>query len=206
MKGEIKRIFFGCLLAGVGLFLAPGLLGQGQQGQNLTWDIQMQREGIWQAVSPTVRVEVGQSFRVAITPFSDCFCYVLSQDAEQKITVLHDQPVRDHDEIFIEALKADNMQGGQTLYVIMSLVRQARLEGFIGAYTKTTNSRNANNLLGEIANLQDSVSKLGEPRSDIIQSGGATRGQTSSQENLTRFSEKNMYVRTIRILAAQPAQ
>jgi hypothetical protein len=199
----MRSIFLGFLLVGAWVFLAPEL--PGQQAKNLTWDIQVQRGNVWELVSPRVTVEAGQTLRFAISPLSDCSCYVLSQNDERKFTVLHDQPIKGQNEIIIDPLQAGNSPGIQTLYVIMDLARQTKLEGFIRAYTKTPNEKNFNNLSKEIAKLNNSVSKLREPRLDVIQSGGSARGQALSSENITRFSERDMYVRTIRILV-EPAQ
>jgi len=83
----------------------------------------------------------------------------------------------------------------------MSLERQTKLEEAVKNYKSDPNSqRYANSLQGEIAKLQDAASGLGEPSSALISSGGTTRGM--SEEFITRFSEKNLYVRTITIRTA----
>jgi hypothetical protein len=86
--------------------------------------------------------------------------------------------------------------GTETFYVIMSLAKQERLESLIKTYDANPgNSQNRENLRQEIARLQDAVSALGQPASSFIQGGGTSRGST--QEYVTRFSEKNIYVSPI---------
>ena len=194
----MKKLFLVCLFIGIGVFQAYA-----QKAQSLTWDIQLQkgREGAAIPKSQIITAENGQNISFFISPESDSFCYIISQNAERKLFVLHDQPVKSEMEIKIEPLKADNSPGAKTLYVIMSLERQTKLEDAIKNYKSDPGSqRFANSLQGEIAKLQDTASGLGEPASALITSGGTTRG---SEEFLTRFSEKNLYVRTLTIRSAR---
>jgi len=192
----MKKILLVCLFIGMGWVQTYA-----QKAQNLTWDIQLQkgREGVDIPKSQIITAESGQTLYFFISPASDCFCYIISQNSERKIFILHDQPVKREMEIEIEPLKADNSPGAKTMYVIMSVERQTKLEDAIKNYKSDPDSqRYANNLQGEIARLQDTVSGLGEPSSALITSGGTTRGETT-KEFITRFSEKNLYVRTITI-------
>jgi hypothetical protein len=195
----MKRIFIVYLLALIGGF-------QTAAQQSLIWDIQFQMGNNRLVVpySQTITAESGQELFVVVAPASDCFCYVISQNSERKMVVLHDQIVKGGSEISLKPLQEDNSPDTKTLYLIMSLERQTKLEGFIKNYKGSPASmRHANNLHGEIARLQEAASGLGEPSSVIIASGGTTRG--SEQEYVTRFSEKNMYVRTITIRTAPAA-
>ena len=195
----MKKIALVCLFIGIGVFQAFA-----QKAQSLTWDIQLQK-GKDRALIPKsqiITVENGQDISFFICPESNTFCYIISQNAERKLIVLHDQPIRSEAEIKVEPLKADNSPGAKTLYVIMSLERQTKLEDAIKSYKGDPGSqRFANNLQGEIAKLQDAASSLGEPSSALITSGGTTRGPES--EDTTRFSEKSLYVRTFTIRSAR---
>ena len=194
----MKKICILYLYASIGLFQAAAQ-------QNLIWDIQLLKGSNHEVVpySQTITTESGQGLYVVINPASDCFCYVISQNSERKMVILYDQAVKGGNEISLNPLQADNSPGTVTLYIIMSLARQTKLEDFIKNYKSSPSSqRYANNLHGEIARLQDTVSGLGEPASVIIASGGTTRGQNSTQEYVTRFSERNIYVRAITIRTA----
>ncbi|MDR2700820.1 MAG: hypothetical protein LBB72_00150 [Spirochaetaceae bacterium] len=194
----MKKIFLACLFIGIVVLQVPA-----QKTQGLTWDIQFQKgkERVPVPNSQTITVESGQDFFIVISPASDCFCYVLSQNSERNIFLLHDQPVKGEMKIRLDPLKTDASPGTKTVYVIMSLAKQTKLEGFIKSYKSDLNSqRHANNLQGEIARLQEAASGLGEPASALIASGGTTRGE--NQESATRFSGKNIYVRTITIRTA----
>jgi hypothetical protein len=199
----MKKMAFLCLFTGILLFHAQEIFPQ--QAQDLAWEIQIQTEGRGAAIpdSQAITVETGRDFCIFITPESDSFCYVLSQNSGRNFFVLYDQGVRGGNEIILEPLAADNSPGRKTLYVIISLERQTRLEGLINTYKSNPNSnRHANNMQGEIAGLQDRVSGLGEPASIIISTGGSTRGRGTAADSATRFSGRNMYVRAITIHAA----
>lgn len=190
----MKKIFLICLFAGIGFF-------QVYAQKSLTWDIQCQKGQNWEGIpkSQIITVESGQTFSIFISPASDCFCYVICQNSDRKIFLLYNQPVKSEMEIKVDPLRADNSPGAKTLYVIMSLEQQKKLEEAIKNYKSDLNSqRYANNLQGEIAKLQEKASSLGEPSSALITSGGTTRG-SEPKEYATRFSKKNIYVRTITI-------
>lgn len=187
MKKLISGLFF--------LFVAMSL-----QAQNLTWNIKFlqgkNRESV--PVSRPVRMETGESFFITLNPTTDCFCYVVCYDAEKQIAVLKNERIKGGDEIFLDEIELTEPSGTETLYVIMSVERQAKLESLIQAFNNQPNSQqNKNNLYNEVINLQNTVSKLGEPASSFIASGGTSRGLTPEQ--VTQFSGKNIYVRPISI-------
>jgi hypothetical protein len=195
---KMKKIFVLSLFAVVAAFQIPAQ-------QNLIWDIQFQKGSYREIVpySQTITKESGQELYAVISPASDCFCYVVSENSERKMVVLYEQIIKGGNEISLNPLQADNSLGTTTLYIIMSLVRQNKLEGFIKSYKDSPSlQRHANNLRGEIARLQDTVSGLGEPVIAVIASGGTTRGPSSNQDYVTQFSEKNIYVRAITIRTA----
>jgi hypothetical protein len=191
----MKRFLSVCLLAGIGVFQIFA-----QKANDLTWDIQFQKGRDFEPVPKTqiISVENGQNLSMFISPASDCYCYIISQNSARKIFILHDQPVKGDMEISVDPLCVDNTPGQKTVYVIMSLTKQAKLEESIKNYKSDTSSQKfANSLQAEIAKLQDSVSVLGEPSSALVASGGTTRGMT--EEYVTRYSKKDIYVRAITI-------
>jgi len=193
----MKKGFLICLFIGIVVFQAHA-----QNTQDLTWDIQLLkgRELGPLPKSQSITVENGQNLYIIISPAFDCFCYIISQNSERKLFILHDQPVKGEMKIRVNPLQADNSPGVKTLYVIMSLEKQTKLEDVIKDYKNAINSqRYANNVHGEIAKLQDTASDLRKPAGEIIVSVGTTRGD---EEYVTRFSGKNVYVRTITIHTA----
>jgi hypothetical protein len=106
-------------------------------------------------------------------------------------------------EITITPVLPDKPAESVTLYVIMSVAQQTKLEDYLTGFKSRPDSQvYANNLDREIAGLQDKVSGLGEPASVIIPTGGTTRGM----DYATRFSEHDIYVRTITITVARKAR
>ena len=170
------------------------------QAQTFSWDIKFlkgsSRESV--PINQIIRMETGQDFLLAINPASDCFCYVICYDSDRQIIVLLAGQVKGGNEITLGPIHIDPPSGTETLYVIMSLTRQAKLEDLIQAQKNNPSGRQqATNLYREVVSLQNSASGLGEPASSFVPSGGTSRGNT--QENATRFSGKNMYVRAITI-------
>jgi len=180
----------------VGLFLI--FITTCLQAQNLSWDIKFlqgrNRESV--PIARPVRMETGENFLLSIKPAIGCYCYVVCYDSEQRIFVLENKFIEGGIEIRLGPIDITDPSGNETLFVIMSLERQTRLESLIKTYNSNPNSQqNANNLYREVVNLQNSASGLGEPASSFIPGGGTSRSGT--EEYVTRFSEKNMYVRPI---------
>ena len=170
------------------------------QAQDLSWDIKFlkgrERESV--SISQIIRMETGEVFQINITPDSDAFCYVMAYDSGRNIYTLHNAPLTAGNEILINQLQLTAPSGTETIYVIMSLERLTRLENLIQTHQSNPNSRqHTDNLRREIINLQNTASRLGEPASSFIPSGGTTR--SSAQELVNRFSGVGLYVRTITI-------
>ena len=168
------------------------------QAQTLTWDIKFlkgrERESV--PINGQIGMETGQEFLLAITPASDCFCYVLCYDSGRQIAVLFDGQLKGGSEKPLGPVKLTAPSGTETLYVIMSRTRQIKLEGLIQAQKKNPTARQeTNNLYREVVSLQRTTSGLGEPASSFIPGGGTNRGTTP--DYVTRFTGKNMYVRPI---------
>jgi hypothetical protein len=173
------------------------------QAQNLTWEIKVSRERTkeYLRITRPIQSEDGEIFKISITPAMDCYCYVVNTDSEQDIAVLFNKPIKGGTEVSIP--ENENIEiagrGTDTLYIIMSLERQATLESLIQAFDRNPNSQNKDNLHREVASLQNKAAELGEPASEFIASGGTSRAAGVAEDDTTRFSSKNMYVRPITI-------
>jgi len=195
----MKKLPLLVLLTVIFVFTVMGL--PEQHTQTFTWDLQLLRENEAIPEFQTILLDTKQSLHLIITPVSDSYCYILIQNSERRIFLLYDQLINGGKDLYIDLLETDNTPGNKTLYIIMSKTKQTRLEDLIISFKDNPASqRYASNLHGEIARLQDRVSGLGEPSSIIIPTGGTTRGTT--QMYMTRFSEKDLYVRAISIRIA----
>jgi hypothetical protein len=178
--------------------LAAVCICQQVQAQNFSWDIKFlqgkNRESV--SIARTIRMETGESFLIAIKPDSNCYCYVVCYDSDRQVSVFRNEPITSGSEIYL-GTEITDPPGTETLYVIMSLERQTKLESLIQTYNSSASQQNANNLYREVVNLQNTASALGESAPSFIPSGGTTRG--SSEEYTNRFSDKNLYVRPISI-------
>jgi len=186
------------MVLSVFLALTAVCLCQQVQAQNLTWDIKFLQGEKWESVSiaRTIRMETGEKFQIAIKPGSDCYCYMVLQDSSREMFVIHDEPLKAGVEKNFGPFEIVDPPGTETLYVIMSIEREQKLESLVKTYNDNPGIRqNGENLRQEIARLQDAVSALGQPTSSFIPGGGTSRGST--QEYVTRFTEKNKYVSPI---------
>ncbi|MCL2801745.1 MAG: DUF4384 domain-containing protein [Treponema sp.] len=168
--------------------------------QTLSWDISFLRGRTQESapISQIIRMQTGETFEFSITPNASAFCYIVFYDSQRKVFVLHNEPLAANAEKIFGPFQLEAPAGTETIYVIMSLQRQANLERLIQAYNNNTSATaQANSLYREVVNLQNSVSRLGEPVSSYIPSGGTTRSAVPRQ--VTRFSGKDLYVRAISI-------
>jgi hypothetical protein len=170
------------------------------QAQSLSWNVRFVR-GLSQESVPIaqiIRMETGDTFLITISPETAAFCYVIGYDSNRQIIVIVNESLRPNQERHIGPVMINEPSGTETIFVIMSTERQTRLESLIQTFNSNPDSRqHANNLHREVVALQNRVSRLGEPASVYIPSGGTTRGNT--QQFVTRFSGSNLYVRAITI-------
>jgi len=168
--------------------------------QALSWDISFLRGSAQESapISQIIRMQTGETFELSITPNAAAFCYIIFYDSQRKVFVFHNEPLTANTERTFGPFQLEAPAGTETIYVIMSLQRQANLERLIQAYNNNPSATvQANNLYREVVNLQNSVSRLGEPASSYIPSGGTTR--SAVQRHVTRFSGRDLYVRAISI-------
>jgi len=168
--------------------------------QSLSWDIMFIKKKTEEsiAINRIIQMEAGEEFLISIKPNSDCFCYVVCYDTLKQISVFYDKPINGGNEIYIGPFKTDDPPGNEIFYVIMSLERLTNLESLIRALNDNpTSQQHSNNLYREVVNLQNRASTLGEPASTFIPGGGTSRG--SNNDYVTRFTNKNLYVRPITI-------
>jgi len=187
----MKKIIFGVFFIAAAVSI---------QAQALSWNIKFfkgkERETV--SISRIIRMAKGETFQIAIKPDNDCFCYVVSYDSDRNIFVLKDLFLSGGSEITTDSIEITDPSGTETVYVIMSMKRQTRLENLIKNKKNNPNSQqDANNLYREIIRLQKEASGLGEPANAFIASGGTSRG--ASEEYATRFTDKDIYVRPITI-------
>jgi len=184
-----------CILISAVLCLHP------LDAQTFSWDLMFLkgRESI--PISRMISKKTGDEFSIFITPSTDCFLYVIARDSEDNYSVLFHDPLRGGQTKKIgeedRAWMIGDPPGTETLYVIMSQKRQQRMEDRIKSFNENPGSiRSIDNLREELARLQEEASGLGQPGVAFVPGGGSSRG---NQEYVSRFSEKDMYVRPIRI-------
>ena len=143
-------------------------------------------------------MEEGMNFLLIITPASDCFCYAVVNDSERQIAVVYNGEIRSGDEMSLGPFMVAGEPGTDTLYIIMSLKRQERLDSLIQGFNENPGSTQlADNLRMEVFALQAAAAALGEPPHAFIAGGGTSRG--GQEDFVNRYTDKEMYVRPILI-------
>ena len=192
-----KAAVFLLLFAGICLASSYGA-GNIQEAQTLTWDLEFRIEKTQKTVeiSPEIRMETGETVVITVTPATECFAYVLLE-AEQEFLIGYNGKMNGgKGEPF--GIRLEDPPGTEKLHIIMSLKPQTKLENLLQAYNSKQNIGNRENILKEIASLQDTISRMGERPGVIVPSGGTMRG--GGEEIATRFSDQDMYVKTIKLL------
>jgi len=192
---------------GVFFVLAAVCLCQQAQAQSLTWEIMLSREGrtkeYIQPIPQTIQGVNYDIFQINIKTASDCFCYAVFYDSEENVAQGFDKPPR-----FIQPMKGGEEaiikfeisgSGTDTVFVIMSLKRQEKLESLIQAYNRNPDTQRQKDIYLEVINLQNIARGLGTPTTKPIISGGTSRGGGNSENNATEYSDKDLYVRAISI-------
>jgi len=171
-----------------------------QAQDNFAWNIRFVRGQSQESVpiAQIIRMTAGETFLITISSEADAFCYIICYDSQRQIFVLSNEVLRAGQERVVGPMRISDPPGTETIYVVMSSQRQTQLEGQIQNFNNNPNSRqHAENLRRDVVSLQNRVSRLGEPSSVYIPSGGTTRGNT--QAFVTRFSGNSLYVRAITI-------
>ena len=166
------------------------------QAQTLSWEIKFLKGKAEESVpvSQVIGMGTGEQFLITILSEANAFCYVVCYDSKREVVVLHNQPVTVRQELVLGPYATEDPPGTETMYVIMSMERLSNLEGLIQSFNANANSKqHANAVYREVVSLQNKASKLGEPASSYIPSGGTTRGL----KHATKFSGMNLYVRAI---------
>jgi hypothetical protein len=191
---------------GVILVLAAVCLCQQVQAQNLTWEIMLTREGKYiHPIPQTIEGAEYDFFRIYIKPDSDCICYALFYDDLKEVV----EPAFDEPPRFSQPMKGGvdvpiisfrvNGSGIDTVYVIMSLKPQEKLESLIQAYNRNPDTQRLKDIYLEFVNLQNLARGRGAPTSKPIVSGGTSRTIGDTENNATQYSDKDLYVRAISI-------
>jgi hypothetical protein len=167
------------------------------QERNLSWSmalINSSRQGV--SFTQPVSMRNGEIFSLNISGKAPCYVYVIAQDSKRKMSVLRAGRARAEEAITIGPMQLTPPGGDETLYVVVSLSEQTRLQEVVNAYKKSENSRNSRNLLNSIMEIRRSISRLRENPEKPVYMGGAFRGP-DGQTQATEYSGLDVYVKTV---------
>ena len=177
------------------------LAGVSLQAQTLTWDIKLLNESKKETIligNRPIITKNGEIISITITPAADCFAYIILYNTEAKYEFWPQNGAMEGGKEKTLRITIEDPPGTETLSVIISLKPQSDLERRIQAYNSDQNYENRRNLRNEISSLQLAAAGPGEPPSTLRASGGTTRGNPEVYDT-TRFTDRDMYVRTINI-------
>jgi hypothetical protein len=143
-----------------------------------------------------VSMRNGEIFNLTISGKAPCYVYVIAQDSERNVAVLRSGKVRADEAVTIGPMQLTPPGGDETLYVVVSLSEQTKLQEAVDAYKKSENSRNSRNLLNSVMEIRRSISRLKENPEKPVYMGGAFRG-TDTQPQGTEYSGLVLYVKTV---------
>jgi hypothetical protein len=194
-KLRIKAALFAVFAAALFLSAVNSVFSQ---EKNFTWSLAM--SSAQEAVSFTrpVSMKTGDIFTIYLQSETSCFAYVLAQDSENKIVVLHSGSLNAGEELLLGPMQITPPGGSETFYVVMSLEEQKQLKNTINAFNRNnTNSRASRNVLNAVMDLRRAVSRLREEPEKPVYMGGAFRGSGTPGIEGVSYSGLGTYVKTI---------
>ena len=189
----MRKIFILFLLAGT----ACGLFAQ---TSSVNWAMSLLgKNGEGLPLSKPAEMKNGDVFSIQINLESNAYCYVIAQDSERGVAVLHNAQQSAGSKIVLGPMQITPPAGTESIFVIVSAGTQKELEAKIAALTTDAGSRRAGrDLVNEVFNLRRDVSKLKENAEKPVAMGGAFRkmGETVSG---TSYSGAEVYVKTVSV-------
>jgi hypothetical protein len=180
------------------IFLFLALHGLCAQEASINWSLSLTNgaeEGF--PVSRPVEMKNGDVFSLHIKLEADASCYIIIQDSDRAVSVLHNARQSAGSETLLGPMQLTPPSGAETLFIIVSAGTQSALETKIAAFTADAGSRRAGReLLNEVFSLRREVSKLKENPEKPVAMGGAFRS-SGKQTQGTGFSGSSVYVKTI---------
>jgi hypothetical protein len=136
-------------------------------------------------------------FTLFVKSDAACFCYLVVQDSERNVIILHNGKIEKDTELKIGPMQLNPPAGAENFYIITSKDQQNNLEKKIEKYLKKTSSaKNANDVMNEVLNLRRSVSSLKENPETPVLLGGAYRDAGADLKGVN-YSGANVYVKSI---------
>jgi hypothetical protein len=194
----MKKVRFFLLFLVITRFTLSGQTGQGRE-EAFDWTLSLSNQEELIAISPERPVELQTGDRISFTLKSraDCFVYVIAQDSENAVAVLHSNPVRNGETLRLGPLRITPPAGRETIFFVVSSRERPGLSGAVNAVRASPNSARAGrDLLNAVYGLRRDISQLGENPERPLAMGGSVRGTEDVPTGLL-FSGAAAYVKIL---------
>jgi hypothetical protein len=136
-------------------------------------------------------------FTLFIKSDSTCYCYLVAQDSERTVSILHNSKLEKDVELKIGPIQLNPPAGTENFYIVTSKNQQKNLEKKVEKYLKNNASKkSSNDVITEVFNLRRSVSSLKEDPEKPVLLGGTFRDSDSDIKGMN-YSGANIYVKSI---------
>ena len=191
-----------CLTLLLLIFVVVLLPASGQnEGSAFNWSLGLQnvRTGDLISFNAPVQSFTGEKFRLVITPFTECYFYVVYESpGGEDVLVLYSGAMKNGDVWYSPVLELAPPNGSESLFIVASKEEQKTLAQRVAAFINNPGPAQRRALMNEVFRVRSEASKFKEAPEKPVLMGGASRGNADKSQGL-EFSGHNTYVKTISI-------
>jgi hypothetical protein len=171
--------------------------------EDFSWSLFLVNEREYTPISAEglVRLQSEDRIRFTLTSGADCFVYVIAQDAEGAVVVLHSDSLRRGETLTLGPLLITPPSGKETIFFAVSAGEQAPLGRALDTLQANPGSTRAGQeLLNQVYGLRREISRLQENPERPLAMGGSVRGTEEDAGNAAGgilFSGAHTYVKIL---------
>jgi len=130
--------------------------------------------------SQPVALQAGDTFSLLLLSEEKSWIYIIAQDSERNAIILHYGFLEANDLFSTNPIRLVPPGGQETIYVILSNVRETMLEAQIAAFQADASFRNGRNVINAVMELRRDILAIGEAPERPVQLGGSFRSFTNN--------------------------
>ena len=171
-----------------------------EKNRSLDWSLALQnlKSGEMLPFYAPVKSSIGERYRLVIAPETDCFYYIIVEDASGDMAVYSTGALKGGESWQSPTFQLTAPNGTETLFIITSLSEQKPLAKRISDFNKNPGVSQKRGMVYELDRLRSQVSKFKETPEKPVLMGGAARGKENENMGVA-FSGLDTYVKTISI-------
>ena len=178
-----------------------------QNGDEVTWKMAVRRwtGNVYESLSFRGPIQMRQedAFQIDFEPEHDCYCYMLKEDSNGKISILSKSRATANVKLVFPSSEEDfeiqSPSGTERFFVIISAHAQTSLDKVLKSISGDgkADASSMSKVKDEILRIRQSLSGVATEAEKPAAMGGVTRGNTSREA--TQFEGRSVYVKTITI-------